>query len=101
MSALLGDTYKAVYQFSIPPILYLQRLKIPVLVCYGTKDVSSPYNDYCRVEMIRQRKKNFTFKAYIGTEQNYFPLKTNGQTNYDIFNIDKVAEDWHNWLRKQ
>jgi hypothetical protein len=98
MDASQGDTYKATYGFSIPPIQYLEKLKIPVLICYGTKDWSVSFNDYLRVEMIRQKKKNFTFKEYIGTEHNYFPLKPNGEINYDIFNWDKVANDWLHWL---
>lgn len=101
MNTKTGDTYKATYQFSIPPIHYLQKLKIPVLICYGTKDVGSPFNDYFRVEMIRQKRKNFTFKAYVGTDHNYFPVKANGETNYDIFNWDKVADDWRSWLMRQ
>jgi dienelactone hydrolase len=97
-----GDTNKANYVFSIPPIIkYLDQLKIPVLVCYGTKDWTAPFNDYLRVEIIRQHKKNFTFKAYIGTEHNFFPLKSTGEINYDIFNWDKVALDWQKWLREK
>jgi dienelactone hydrolase len=95
-----GDTYKATYEFSIAPIQYLQSLKIPVLVCYGTKDVSSPFNDYLRIEMINKKKKNFTFNAYIGTEHNYFPLKPNGEINYEVFNWDKVANDWWRWVKR-
>ncbi|HEY9364515.1 MAG TPA: hypothetical protein VIQ00_14710 [Chitinophagaceae bacterium] len=99
MNTMNGDTYRATYEFSIPPMQYLQKLKIPVLVCYGTKDISLPYNDYFRVEMIRQQKKNFTFKPYIGLEHNFFPLKPDGNTDYDIFNWDKVADDWRSWLK--
>ncbi len=94
-----GDAYKATYQFSIPPMNYLEKLKIPVLITYGTKDYSCPFNDYFRAEMIRQKRKNFAFKAYIGVEHNFFPLKANGETNFDIFNWDKVADDWRNWLK--
>lgn len=101
MDTKTGDTYKATYEFSIPPMQYLQKLKIPVLICYGTKDVGSPFNDYFRVEMIRQKKKNFTFKAYIGLDHNFFPLKPNGDINFDIFNWDKVADDWRSWLRNK
>ena len=93
-----GDTHRATIEFSNPPIQYLEKLKIPVLVCYGTKDWSAPFNDYLRVETIRKHKSNFTFNAYIGTEHNFFPLKQNGQINYDIFNWDKVANDWLTWL---
>ena len=101
MNTKSGDTYKATYEFSIPPMHYLEKLKIPVLICYGTKDVGAPFNDYFRVEMIRQRKKNFTFKAYIGLDHNFFPLKSNGEINYDIFNWDKVADDWRSWLKEK
>lgn len=92
-----GDTYKATYDFSYPPINYLKKLKIPVLVCYGTKDLSSPFNDYLRIEMIRQHKTNFTFKAYIGLEHNFFEVSATGQIDYDKFNWDRVASDWLNW----
>ncbi|MBY0479600.1 MAG: hypothetical protein K2Q24_18265 [Chitinophagaceae bacterium] len=101
MDASNGDTYKATYDFSVPPIQYLEKLKIPVLICYGTRDWGSPFNDYLRVEMIRQKRNNFTFKPYVGTEHNYFPLKVNGKPNYDIFNWDKVADEWRNWLMQK
>ncbi|MFT3902597.1 MAG: dienelactone hydrolase family protein [Niabella sp.] len=98
MKASQGDTNKATYEFSVPPMNYLAKLKIPVLITYGTKDFSSPFNDYFRVEMIKQKKNNFTFKAYIGVEHNFFFLKANGEINYDVFNWDKVADDWRSWL---
>lgn len=96
------DTYKATYGFSVPPpINYLSKLKIPVFVTYGTKDYGLiSFVDYFRVETIRQHKRNFTFKPYIGTEHNFFPLKPDGKTDYDIFNWDKVAHDWQEWLNE-
>jgi len=100
MDASNGDTNKATYEFSIPPINYLEKLKIPVLITYGTKDYSCPFNDYFRVQMMKQRRANFTFRAYVGVEHNFFPLKANGETNFEIFNWDKVADDWRNWLKK-
>lgn len=95
-----GDTRKATIEFSIPPIRYLEKLKIPVLICYGTKDWCAPFNDYLRVETIRKKKTNFTFNAYIGTEHNFFPVKQNGEINYDIFNWNNVANDWLKWINK-
>lgn len=95
-----GDAYKTTYEFSIPPMQYLEKLTIPVLITYGTKDYSSPFVDYFRVEMIRQKRKNYTFKAYLGVEHNFFPLKPSGEKNYDIFNWDKVADDWQSWLKE-
>lgn len=98
MDAANGDTYKATYDFSIPPLEYLEKLKIPVLVCYGTKDAASPFNDYLRVDMIRKGKINFSFNAYIGTEHNFFPVKPNGETDFETFNWDRVAGGWRVWL---
>jgi len=100
MEDSLGDTYKACYDFSIPPINYLKNIKIPTLISYGTEDVSASFNDYLRVETIRNNKPNFTFKSYLGLEHNYFPMKESGEINYEIFNWDKVGIDWLNWLNR-
>jgi len=101
MNTSQGDTYKTTYEFSEPMITYLEKLKIPVLVTYGTKDWSSPYNDLLRVDIIRKNKNNFTFKAYIGTEHNFFPLTNDNKPDYNIFNWDKVANDWLKWLNEK
>ncbi|MCW3466061.1 hypothetical protein [Chitinophaga nivalis] len=98
IGAAEGDSPQTTYEFSIPPIRYLRKLKIPVLVSYGSKDAGAPFNDYWQVETIRQKRKNFTFRTYVGTEHNYFPLKADGSINYDIFNWDRVAADWRKWL---
>ncbi|MCE7071907.1 hypothetical protein LZG74_16430 [Dyadobacter sp. CY327] len=96
-----GDSFKATYQFSIPPRDYLKKLSIPVLIGYGTSDYCSPYNDYLRVETIREKKDNFTFHAYIGLDHNFFPVDKNGNTNYEMYNWDKVGTDMYRWLLNQ
>ncbi|MFT3947926.1 MAG: hypothetical protein QM763_13230 [Agriterribacter sp.] len=98
-----GDTYKGQYQFSNPPPLeILLKLNIPVLVTYGTKDFGAvAQNDYLKVATIAKQKTNFTFKDYIGLDHNFFPLLQNDKPNYDIFNWDKVAEDWRFWLMQR
>jgi dienelactone hydrolase len=93
-----GDTFKATYDFSEPPIIYLEKLKIPVLVVYGNKDWSATHNDLMRIEFLRQNKKNFTFFPIIGAEHNFFPKDSNGKINYEEFNWDNVANYWKNWL---
>ncbi len=72
-----GDTNKGTFEFSYPPPMkYLLKLKIPVLVTYGTKDYGLINSaDYFRLEVIRLGKTNFTFKDYIGLEHNYFPVE--------------------------
>lgn len=100
MDATQRDPYQTTYEFSYPPFEYLKDLKIPVLVCYGTKDMTAPFNDFLRIDCIRNEKNNFQFNAYVGTEHNFFPLTTEGKPNYDIDNWDKVANDWITWLDK-
>ncbi|MVT09491.1 alpha/beta hydrolase family protein [Chitinophaga tropicalis] len=96
-----GDTYKGLYQFSNPPpIELLLKLNIPVLVTYGTKDFGAvAQNDYLRVAAIATRKTNFTFMDYVGVDHNFFPLLPDDKPNYDVFNWDKVAADWRDWLK--
>ncbi|WP_054413662.1 alpha/beta hydrolase family protein [Hymenobacter sp. DG25A] len=101
LNASQGDTHLATYSFSIPPQEYLQKLRIPTLISYGTKDWCAPYVDLLRVDFIRSHKTNATFLPYIGTEHNYFPVLPNGQPNYEVFNWDKVADDWLAWLSKK
>ena len=95
-----GDSNKTTYDFSKPPIDHLMKLKIPVLVTYGTKDHGVAFNDYLRLETIRKAKKNFTFKAYSGLEHNYFGFDEEGKLDYEKFGWDQVAKDWNVWLEK-
>jgi hypothetical protein len=91
---------KSTLSFSFPPpIDFLKKIEKPTFVCYGTIDKDAHANDYMRLEFIRQQKKNFTFKSYIGTEHNYFYVDKSGEINYDVNNWDKVATDWVEWLR--
>lgn len=96
-----GDSFKSIYSFSKSSLNTFQNLDIPVLVCYGTFDPAAPFNDLLRAEMIRMKKKNITFKAYIGIDHNYFGRTETGRTDYGNFNWDKVADDWLNWIHSR
>ncbi|MGK4567895.1 alpha/beta hydrolase family protein [Flavobacterium sp. 3HN19-14] len=93
-----GDSFKTTFDFSQPQNENLSHLKIPVLVTYGTKDWSSPYNDLFRIEAIREKKSNFTFIDYPNLDHNFFPVNEERKPNYEIYNWDKVAKDWLIWL---
>ncbi|RYE23043.1 MAG: hypothetical protein EOP42_23710 [Sphingobacteriaceae bacterium] len=94
-----GDSNKTNYSFSIPPINYLKKIKIPVLVSYGTKDYGAPFNNFLRLETIRLKKNNFTYNAYWGLEHNFFGFNKDGSVNYNVYNWDKVGLDWLQWLQ--
>ncbi len=49
----------------------LKQLKIPVLISYGTKDESSPYQDMFRIETIKDSIEHITFYDYVGLGHNY------------------------------
>lgn len=95
-----GDTYKATYDFSEPSAKHLKKLKIPVLISFGTKDWSTQYNDLFYIETIRSNSLNFTFSPYIDLEHNYFPLDKNGKANHEIYNWEDVGRDWLTWINK-
>ena len=97
----LGETYQSIYQLNSPSIDYLKQLTIPVLVTYGTRDWSAPYNDLLRFETITAGKTNFTYKAYIGMEKNYFPVNELRAGTYEVSYWNQVGYYWYNWLKKQ
>lgn len=100
MDDTYGDTNKATYDFSESLVPVFKKLKIPVLVIYGSKDASTPYNDYLRVECIRSKKNDITFKCYVGLEHNFFTVDDQGKTDYNSFGWDTVATDMVKWLTK-
>lgn len=101
MMAGEGDTNKAVWQFSQPLFADLIQLRKPVLLTWGTRDAGAPFNDYLQLEAIRRHNTYLHFAPVPGTEHNFFPLRADGSVNYDIFNWDKVAGYWAQWLHAQ
>lgn len=95
------DSYKTTYGFSVPVYPDLLKLNIPTMITYGSKDWNTPYVDFLRAEALRLNRTNMTFKAFIGTEHNYFPLNNDGRPNYNIYNWDNVATDWLKWINKK
>ncbi|RIJ42892.1 dienelactone hydrolase family protein [Pontibacter oryzae] len=96
-----GDSYKTTYTFSLPPMDNLMKLKIPVLITYGTRDHGVAFNDYLRLEAIKKGKSNFTFIPYIGVEHNYFGFDKDGKVDYEKFGWDQVALGWKAWLNEK
>jgi dienelactone hydrolase len=97
-----GDTNRSTFEFSSPaPMEHLLKLKIPVLLTFGTRDYGLiQAADYFRLETIRLGKTNFTFRGYAGVEHNFFPVNSKGDIDYRIDNWNRVANDWKEWLRK-
>jgi hypothetical protein len=93
-----GNSYKNTYSFSLPQQDNLMQLKIPVLVCYGTKDWSVSFNDLFQIEAIREKKENISFKSYLNLAHDDFPLHEDRNENQPLYHWDKIAIDWLSWL---
>ena len=63
LNATHGDTYKATYDFSIPPIQYLEKLKIPVLICYGTKDMGCAFQRFLPGRFYEKENEEFHLQS--------------------------------------
>lgn len=95
-----ADTYKCTYDFSEPLANKIQKLKIPVLICYGTKDWSVAYNDLFYIETLRKKLTNITFAPYIGLDHNFFPVNEKLEPNQEIYNWENVGKEWVIWLKQ-
>lgn len=95
-----GDTYKCTYDFSESLVNEIQKLKIPVLVCYGTKDWNVSYNDLFYIEIVRKKIANITFTPYVGVDHNFFPVNEKLEPNQEIYNWENVGKDWIIWLKQ-
>lgn len=95
-----SDSNKTTYSFSVPIAEDILKLKIPVLISYGTKDWSTSYNDLLQTEAIRRKNNNMTFLAYHNLEHNYFPVNDRMQPDHNIYNWEKVGADWAKWLKQ-
>ncbi len=93
-----GDSFYTTYTFSQPQLKTITRLKIPVLIVYGTKDTNVSLNDLLRVEVLQEGKDNFTFKPYINCEHNFFPVQSDGTVDYSQFKWNDVARFWQEWI---
>ena len=96
----MGDSPKTSYDFSQPQGQNMLQLDIPVLVSYGLKDWSAPYNDLLQVEAIRAGKTNIAFRAYPGLEHNFFGVDANGKPDNTQYHWEQIASDWREWLAK-
>ena len=53
------------WEYSKPVDKELWALRMPILVSYASKDVSSPYCDLLQINAIRDKKSNIHFRCQI------------------------------------
>ena len=91
-----GDSDANTYSFGQSELSALVAARVPMFVGYGTRDHSVVANDYLRLETLRLRKTNFTFRAYVGREHNFFGFK-DGKVSYDDDGWARVSREFLRW----
>ncbi len=81
------------YNFAIFDLL---KVKIPILITYGTKDIGSLDNDLVPYFFTQQKKTNLSIKVYPNLEHNYLLLDKEG--NIKERHWEDVFEDVMDWL---
>ena len=71
-----GDNDRTTSSFWAASIAGLLRVRVPILVGYGTRDKAVLSDDYLRLESMRLDKTNFTFREYPGREHDFSPRET-------------------------
>ncbi|MEM6299870.1 MAG: hypothetical protein AAF740_14375, partial [Bacteroidota bacterium] len=95
------DSNQMLYSFSKQENEVLKRLRIPVLISYGTKDESAPYQDLFRLEVIRERLSHITFLPYVGLGHSYQLKVKPEDENQKIDYLEEVIGDWLYWLKEK
>lgn len=91
-NALNGN--KSWSSFSISYLPYLQKIKVPVFIGYGTEDISAENCDLLPLFFINNQMQNYTLKPYIGWDHNFFDIN-NRQAGP---NWDAVITDVVEWI---
>jgi pimeloyl-ACP methyl ester carboxylesterase len=82
------------------PFNNLLKIKIPILVAYGTKDIHSLDNDLLPYIFAANNKKNLQLKVYPGVEHNFIKYIKNdkGEVMMGDYLWDKVWRDVVWWF---
>ncbi|MFD1062158.1 hypothetical protein ACFQ1Q_02780 [Winogradskyella litorisediminis] len=94
------DSYRMMSSFSKNENEILKSLNIPVLISYGTKDESSPYQDMFRVECIKDSISHITWKVYQDLGHSYRLQRETTSENEKKDYLAEVVSDWISWLKE-
>jgi pimeloyl-ACP methyl ester carboxylesterase len=92
------ESYKRWASYTkIDPLEYLKKIDKPILVIASGNDDNSPILglDYIKIEFLRLRKTNLTYKVYPNSDHSFNETDANGQT---INKKNEVYEEIFQWL---
>ena len=89
--------------FSIDYTSYLSKIKCPIFIGYGTKDIIAENSDLIPLSLIKSKKYDFTVQPYLNQDHNFFDVQ-NGNIDYSKSNHwnDVISDilDWQHQVLK-
>ncbi|QNM84569.1 dienelactone hydrolase family protein [Polaribacter pectinis] len=92
------NTNYGTYSFSQNENNVLKRLKIPILITYGTSDEGAPFCDMFHIETIKENQTNFTFNAYVGLDHYYQKKEHDKDSTKKKDYLNTVVSHWLKWI---
>ena len=91
-----GDPPKTTVSFSKPAREYLTQLDIPVLVAFGTADLTAAPCATLPLDFLRKGKTNLTLKIYPNYDHHFFEKKAEG--GEPEYRLNEAFAEWIKWV---
>lgn len=92
-----GDVPKTTVSFSSPARAWLVQLNIPVLVAFGTADLTAAPCAALPLDFLRAGKNNLTLKIYPNYDHHFFEQKTDGSE--PEYRMNAAFREWMEWAK--
>ena len=92
-----GDVPKTAVSFSQPARAWLTRLDIPVLVAFGTADITAAPCATLPLDFLRAGKNNLTLKIYPNYDHHFFEQKPDGSE--PEYRMNAAFREWMEWVK--
>lgn len=92
-----GDVPKTTVSFSSPARAWLMQLNIPVLVAFGTADLTAAPCATLPLDFLRAGKNNLTLKVYANYDHHFFEQKADGTE--PEYRMDRAFKEWMEWAK--
>jgi dienelactone hydrolase len=96
-----NEYFRNYTSFYEPIMPYILKIKVPLFVAFGTKDIISENCNLLPFEFARTGKKNLTIKSYLGCDHGFVKnvYDKSGKIISSEEMFDKVASDFFKWLK--
>ncbi len=91
-----GDVPKTAVSFSSPARAWLTQLNIPVLVVFGTADITAAPCATLPLDFLRAGKNNLTLKIYPNYDHHFFEQKPDG--GEPEYRMNEAFREWMEWV---